>query len=227
MTQNCLICDSATELLDVVDFNKNCEEARGVFLELSGLPIYYSICNSCNFTSCETTFTWSEQEFIEKIYNDEYKKIDPDYISARPLNNAKFINEMFAESQEKIRHLDYGGGNGVLSGHLRDHGWNSISYDPFHEKYPSLDTLGQFDLITAFEVFEHVPNPNQLMNNLDRLLTKNGLIIFSTLISDNHLKKGSRINWWYCSPRNGHVSLFSNRSLHLIAKKYAFNFEIH
>jgi hypothetical protein len=32
----CPVCRGATDLFDVVDFNKNCEEARGVYLPLSG-----------------------------------------------------------------------------------------------------------------------------------------------------------------------------------------------
>lgn len=37
----CPICNTACTPLDVVDFNKSCEEARGKFLQLSGIAVYY------------------------------------------------------------------------------------------------------------------------------------------------------------------------------------------
>lgn len=224
LQKECLICGSDTQLLDVVDFNKSCEEQRGVFLGLSGFPVYYSICNQCSFTRCDTLNSWSEKEFIDFIYNDDYIKIDPDYVSSRPLSNAQLIQNLFASSQDQIRHLDYGGGNGVLSNHLREQGWNSESYDPFPANSVRLEEMGRFNLITAFEVFEHVPDPNTLMHQLNRLLDEEGLIVFSTLVSDQHLSPNHRINWWYCSPRNGHVSLFSSRSLMALAGKNAYHF---
>jgi 2-polyprenyl-3-methyl-5-hydroxy-6-metoxy-1,4-benzoquinol methylase len=84
--------------------------------------------------------------------------------------------------------------------------------------------LGKFDLITAFEVFEHVPDVLQLVSNLSALLAPDGLVLFSTMVSDGQLKRGERINWWYAAPRNGHISLFSKTSLILLGAKEGFNF---
>jgi hypothetical protein len=35
--------------------------------------------------------------------------------------------------------------------------------------------------------------------------------MFSTLLSDGNIKLGQKLTWWYASPRNGHISLFSRR----------------
>ena len=41
--------------------------------------------------------------------------------------------------------------------------------------------------------------------------------MFSTLLSDGHIQKNQRLDWWYAAPRNGHISLFSKTSLtHLV-----------
>ena len=37
----CQICGGIAKPLDVVDFNKSCEERRGLFLRLSGIAVYY------------------------------------------------------------------------------------------------------------------------------------------------------------------------------------------
>ena len=80
--------------------------------------------------------------------------------------------------KQSIRHLDYGGGSGKLSEILRDNKWNSSTFEVFGKK--DVVEGKKFDLITCFEVFEHVPNPNALIINLKSLLDHPGMVIFST-----------------------------------------------
>jgi SAM-dependent methyltransferase len=203
-----------------VDFNKSCEEARGKFLLLAGIPVYYALCSKCGFCFTPDLATWKLEEFEERIYNDEYVFVDPDYIEARPRANAAHLVSMFGDRARSIKHLDYGGGNGHLVKLLRESRWQSVSYDPFVDRNVRLGNLGKFDLITAFEVFEHVPDVQDLMSNLCSLLSPNGLVLFSTLISDGNIHPNQRISWWYASPRNGHISLFSRKSLEILAQNY-------
>lgn len=220
----CPICHEKCQLLDVVDFNKSCEEPKGKFLSLSGTPIYYTSCGNCGFCFTPEIYEWSLDEFAEKIYNNQYIFVDPEYSETRPLANASALQTMFNGSPPSARHLDYGGGNGILVDVLRASGWNSISYDPFVNRDICIDQLGQFDLITAFEVFEHVPDIHQLMTHLHSLLSPNGIVLFSTLLSDGNIRPNERLSWWYASPRNGHISLFSRHSLVLLAQDNRFNF---
>jgi SAM-dependent methyltransferase len=220
----CPVCGGVCSLLDVVDLNKSCEEARGKFLSRSGIPVHYMLCSDCSFCFAPEIMTWPLAKFKEKIYNDEYVLVDPDYVEARPRANATNLISMFGDRGQTIRHLDYGGGEGLLVKLLRDSNWQSTSYDPFVNKDVDLEQIGKFDLITAFEVFEHVPNVQELMSNLCSLLTPGGLVLFSTLLLDGNIYSHQRINWWYASPRNGHISLFSKKSLDIIAKQRGFNF---
>jgi 2-polyprenyl-3-methyl-5-hydroxy-6-metoxy-1,4-benzoquinol methylase len=84
--------------------------------------------------------------------------------------------------------------------------------------------LGKFDLITAFEVFEHVPDVDMLMSDLRALLAPGGIVLFSTLLSDGQILQNRRLDWWYASPRNGHISLFSRASLVLLAKRHGYTY---
>jgi 2-polyprenyl-3-methyl-5-hydroxy-6-metoxy-1,4-benzoquinol methylase len=77
----------------------------------------------------------------------------------------------------------------------------------------SLQDLGQFDLVTAYEVFEHVPDVRRLIADLAALLNPDGVVLFSTLLSDGDVSKWRPLSWWYAAPRNGHISLFSAKSL--------------
>jgi SAM-dependent methyltransferase len=106
---------------------------------------------------------------------------------------------------------------------LRESHWNSTSYDPFVDKNRTLCELGKFELVTAFEVFEHVPDVQKLMYELRALIAPRGLVLFSTLLSDGSLDSRQRITWWYASPRNGHISLYSRKSLAILAQKNSFN----
>lgn len=220
----CPVCGGAVSLHDVVDFNKSCEEARGVFLPMAGVPVYYALCGGCGFCFAPELYGWSLQDFSAHIYNDDYKLVDPDYADARPRANAAVLVSAFGAQGGNIRHLDYGGGNGMLSGLMGEAGFASTSYDPFVNTGVDPHSLGEFDLITAFEVFEHVPDITSLMVNLSVLRKDNGVILFSTLASDGQVAQHKRLDWWYASPRNGHISLFSKASLAHLAAKFGFSF---
>lgn len=221
---SCPICGAACSLLDVVDFNKSCEESRGKFLPLSGIPIYYALCDDCDFCFAPEFSAWTLSDFENKIYNAEYVQVDPDYLDARPRAAAENLISTLGEQGTTLRHLDYGGGNGLLSGLLVTSGWNSTSYDPLVNKGIAVQSLGRFDLITAYEVFEHVPDVADLMLDLSSLLEPEGVVLFSTLLSDGQFNFNERLSWWYAAPRNGHISLFSRHSIAILAQKYGFNF---
>jgi SAM-dependent methyltransferase len=133
------------------------------------------------------------------------------------------LAKTFAGAEEGIRHLDFGGGSGLLSAILLDAGWQSASYDPFVDDDLRLDDFGKFDLITSFEVFEHVPNPRKLASDLASMLDDNGLLLFSTLLTDGNIVPGAPLRWWYASPRNGHISLCSRQSLVDLGARKASN----
>jgi SAM-dependent methyltransferase len=217
----CPVCSANCTLLDPVDFNKSCNSHP---LGLSGVPVTYAICQGCGFCFAPEICAWSLKEFEEKIYNDDYVAVDPGYIEGRPKANATMLRAGFGNLHPALRHLDYGGGNGTLSRLLREIDWPSTSYDPFVDRDLRIETLGKFDLITAFEVFEHVPDVWALMANLKKLMSPDSVLLFSTLTSDGHIQAGQQLTWWYASPRNGHISLFSTRSLALLAQSHGLHF---
>lgn len=224
MDSRCPVCDGPTEMLDVVDFNKSCEELRGKFLPLSGRAVYYHRCSNCFFSHAPEFRNWPDDKFLRDIYNEEYLDVDPDYERVRPRGNVDYIKSLFDKEKQEIKHLDYGGGNGRLCELLRGEGWNSISYDPFPKNDVDLATVGKFNFITAFEVFEHVPDIDRMMRNMEKLMSSRCLVIFSTLLSDGNIKSNERLTWWYASPRNGHISLFSSKSLAVLAEKNGLTF---
>ncbi|MFA9439897.1 class I SAM-dependent methyltransferase [Uliginosibacterium sp. sgz301328] len=221
----CPVCEGRSALFDVVDFNKSCEMGDGVPPVPSGIAIYYARCSACDFCFAPDMMAWTKEELSRRVYNDEYHLADPDYLQRRPLINATFLNESFGERvrELQVRHLDFGGGNGLMSAILRERGWRSCSYDPFGGD-STIDPAASFDFVTAFEVFEHSTDPHMLMEDLRRVLRPGGIVFFSTLLNDENIRASSRLTWAYAAPRNGHVSLFSRKSLSVLAQHHGFRF---
>ncbi len=215
----CEICGAPAMFLDAVDFNKSCLEEFGIYLPRSGKIVDYFLCDGCGFCFAPEFQSWTLAEFSEEIYNDDYVNVDPEYVSDRPSGSARDFHRLYGAQLHRIRHLDYGGGSGLMSKILRDHGWDSQSYDPVVEPEKDVAGLGAFNLITAIEVFEHVPDVNALADRLAQLCAPEGAIIFTTFCSDGQIARGKPLSWWYAAPRNGHISLYSQESLSILMRK--------
>jgi len=195
-----------------VDFSKNCAEPKGVFLPLSGIPVYYYRCPACLFIFSTDFDSLSPQDLQRLIYNDDYAVIDPDYLDARPKSIAGLVNQYFAECKTEISILDYGCGTGQTAQHLQALGFTDITnYDPFVAEH-STPPSGTFDLLLCFEVLEHTTTPKSVIAELAQYRKDNGLIVHSTLLQPANIDQ-LKLSWWYAGPRNGHISLFTATSL--------------
>jgi 2-polyprenyl-6-hydroxyphenyl methylase/3-demethylubiquinone-9 3-methyltransferase len=213
----CKICGAPSPLLGVVDFHKSCIEAQGRRLAVSGHPVYYRRCPQCAFVFTNAFDAWDWDAFSEHIYNNDYIVVDPDYVEQRPAGNAHLIANSFSDAKGSIQILDYGGGTGVLAARLRDQGFSATTYDPF-SSFNELPSQ-KFDLISCFEVLEHAPFPEKTVATMVSLLKDPGAILFSTLVQPAEFDSVG-LNWWYASPRNGHVSLYSTQALALLFRPY-------
>ena len=214
----CPVCQGKSEYLGVVDFGKCCNPELST---VTGYPIYYAACKECAFCWAADMYSWPPHRYQKEIYNSDYPKYDPESVNDRPIRGADDLHKIFKDHIHLFNHLDYGSGPGVMSEILSDYGWNTCAYDPFfNDEYPK----GQFDLITLIEVIEHHPNPHKLMAELVSLLKPGGIILFSTMHSDNLLFWNKQLDWWYLSPRNGHVSLYSSLSLNKLADAHGMKY---
>ena len=207
---SCKVCEGPSPLFGVIDFHKSCLEGQGKRLPLSGYPVYYRRCSQCGFAFTNAFDAWSHADFHQYIYNDQYIVVDPDFAALRPTGNARVVAETFQASRTTIKVLDYGGGSGLTADLLRQQGFSATTYDPFSEF--NVMPSERFDLISCFEVMEHVPSPKETVATMVSLLREPGAILFSTLVQPAEFDTIG-LNWWYAGPRNGHVSLYSGLSL--------------
>lgn len=212
-TAVCKCCGKEAVLFDVCDFAKNCMEQSGVYLPLSGVPIYYHKCTSCGFIFTTQFDSLSHDELKDLIYNADYVKVDPEWADARPAKEARLLENSFGEFKQEISVLDYGGGQGQLARNLAAAGFHdTASYDPFHEDQASRPQR-TFNLVVCFEVVEHSPDPAKAFTDMFSFLDpERGLVLFSTLVAPPEIGQ-LKANWWYIGPRNGHVSIHTQESL--------------
>lgn len=220
-SQSCPICENTARIIDSLSFGRSCES--GLYLPSGGLKVDYLYCQTCGFCFAPDLWSWTPDQFKQEIYNDDYAKVDPDYIEKRPRSSADLVEQLFGSAKQDISHLDFGGGNGLLSRLMANRGWTTDSFDPMVDGSHFSKPLGHFDLITAIEVFEHVPDVDVLMHSLRSVSHERTVILFTTLLSDNYIDPKRHLNWWYAAPRNGHISLFSSTSLTILLKKYGFS----
>ena len=125
-----------------------------------------------------------------------YKK-SPRYIS---LNRSKYISDNLKLKGSKV--LDLGCGGGLLCEAMTDSGADVVGIDASlktieiakkhaNEKNLKIDYLNtniesfnykeNFDAVICFELIEHVPNPNELIAQISKLIKPNGKLFLSTI----------------------------------------------
>ena len=207
----CKICAGETSIWGCVDFNKSCEERNGMYLPYTGVAIYYLKCNDCDFLFTPDFDEWTKEDFKDNIYNDDYITVDPEYNGKRSINDAKYFVERLRISKD-LDILDYGAGPAVLGAELNQQGYRVESWDPMWGIEPTWPRGKLFDLVMAWEVMEHTPTPKETLAEIMSYLKPNGAVLLCTLSTG--IMQGKRDpTFWYLSPRNGHVCMYSDRSL--------------
>ena len=192
------------------------------------VDIAYYRCCACGFTFTNAFDKWTPQDFRDHIYNDDYLLTDPPFAEERPLRNARLVAGLWHCEKGSTAVLDYGGGNGRFADVMNQCGIVCESMDVFHRT--DEPTRGSYDLVTCFEVIEHVPHGDQAdwLAGLRRFVGPAGRVLMSTLVLDRDAVVGHH----YIAPRNGHISIHSGRSIRTLAEKsglevYSINQEMH
>lgn len=83
---------------------------------------------------------------------------------------------------------------------------------------------GSYDVITLFEVVEHLKDPLQLFKECHRMLSSGGIVIVKTGNTDSLTARMLRNRWEYfdMTLHGGHISFFNPYSLELLAHRCGF-----
>jgi len=204
MGVKCKICDTATNLFST-------KKVLGKY------DVGYYRCPNCNFIQTE------EPYWLEEAYNNAITQLDiglvyrNEYLT--PLVST--LVKLFFQPGSKF--IDYGGGYGLFVRMMRDRGFDFYRQDIYcdnlfakHFDISDLPAGSKFDMVTAFEVFEHLNDP---ISETAKMLSYSDTILFTTELQPTDANALN--NWWYFTPETGqHISLYSLRSLSKIAERF-------
>jgi hypothetical protein len=195
----------------------NVSEGFASALLLSKYQVNYFRCGSCRFIQTETPY------WLEEAYSEAISTLDVG-VMLRNLQNtgvtSAVISLLFPRG---IRFLDYAGGYGTMVRLMRDRGFDYYWSDRYaknlyargFEHVPG----SRYDLLTAYEVLEHLPQP---LDDIAQMLDLADNVLVSTEIVPEPAPAPP--HWWYYAVKGGqHISFYTAESL----QKIASHFQVH
>jgi len=197
-------------------------------LILNKHKINYFLCPSCDFLQTEKPY-WLDQAYDNAITSTDIGLVNRNIVYSNLVEY--IINQNFKNSR---KFLDFAGGYGMFTRLMRDKGFNFYHHDDFcnnlFAQHFTLNDLPsnkrKFELITAFELMEHLENPYDTLNKIFALT--NNFLFSTELIPNTDIDK-----WWYLGTEHGqHISFYTPKSLQIIATKfnkkvYSYNNYLH
>lgn len=177
----------------------------------------------------DTGFIQTEEAYwLEEAYSSAITKLDVGLAARNEQLRNQIAPILIKNFDENGLFLDYAGGYGLFTRLMRDKGFNFYHTDPYCKnlfaEFFDLEDLpeGQkFELLTAFEVFEHLPNPVFEIEKMSKFADN---ILFSTVLVPK-TPLNSVDDWWYFIPETGqHIALYTEKSLSVLGEKFGYRF---
>lgn len=172
----------------------------------------------------------------------EYAEVeDPEYLAQRESRRLTFDRELDAIEavQSKGELLDVGCYTGFFLECARDRGWRvrgvepsrwaarhaveELGLDVFNGTIEQFETDHTFDVITMWDVLEHVPNPVEVLARLRRLQRPDGLLVFATHNLDTAVARV--LGRHFPLFMEMHTVHFNNRTLHMLLDKAGYRLD--
>lgn len=192
-------------------------EQRPYFQEtvLRKYRVDYFYCDTCGLLQTEKPY-WLDEAYKSAIVCADTGLVERNMVLSKLLSCA-----LFFLCDKKGKYLDLGGGYGVLTRLLRDIGFDVYWSDPycknlFAQGFEASTTSPPFEVVTAFEVLEHIHDPLEF---LQTSLKETGAstIIFSTELFDMYPPKPN--SWHYYAFNAGqHISFYQLKTLTHLAE---------
>ncbi len=200
---NCKICNQGTAVI-------------GAGLVLGRYHTEYLRCSHCGFVQTDEP-VWLPEAYSNAITGSDLGLVRRNLTLATVCSS--MIPVLFPEGR---RFVDYGGGYGLFVRLMRDAGFDFVRYDPLCQNLfaqgldAEIPNHPEYDLVTAFEVFEHLASP---LADIAMMLKFGRSIFFSTeLIAPS---PPSVDTWPYYGLEHGqHIAFYSLRTLQIIADTF-------
>ena len=206
----CNICQSKTRFLFTAKVLKTHD-------------VSYFKCEECGFAQTEAPY------WLEEAYKDPVSIYDVGMVQRGLLWKPALERLIKTYFDSNAQFIDYGGGTGLLVRLMRDAGFDYYNYDPYSKNLFArgfdiencLKRGEKFELLTAFEVFEHVEFPLQ---SVKTMFTLSDSILFTTLLQPTDEQQLSPEKWSYFATFTGqHISFYTLDSLRKVASEFGCN----
>lgn len=204
---NCKICSATATPV----FNKRI---------LFKYEVAYYQCSACGFLFTE------EPYWLNEAYDETIKGIRDVGMVQRNLQVADLTERLIVRYlNPKGTFIDYGAGTGLLVRIMRDRGFDFFYDDPYarnifarcFEATKQSESAVRYELLTAFEVYEHSANP---LEDVQRMLAYSDSILFTTELQPKSAEQLE--GWFYLFPDAGqHVAFHTLESLRNLAGLFA------
>jgi hypothetical protein len=169
--------------------------------------VEYFRCGTCGFIQTQQP-TWLHEAYSEAIAASDIGLVGRNFFLAGITHSVLSLC-----SNPGGRFLDFGGGYGLFVRLMRDRGFDFRWDDPFCQNLLArgfeADPADHFEVLTAFEVFEHLPDP---VPSVESMAARADSIFFSTELQPPGPPKPE--GWGYYSLESGqHVALYTREAL--------------
>lgn len=178
----------------------------------------YYYCDHCGFLQTE------EPYWLEEAYKNPINVTDTGIISRNIGSSQITAIIIYFLFNKQGKFLDFAGGYGIFTRLMRDIGFGFRWYDPYSTNLLARglelkDENSKFDLVTAFEAFEHFVEP---IKNIEKMLQFSDNIFFSTELLPSPIPRPEE--WWYYGLEHGQrISFYSLKTLNHLAQRYNMN----
>ena len=177
--------------------------------------VRYYRCDTCGFVQTEHPY------WLDEAYGTALIAADVG-VAQRNIELAAITQAVIQQFfRADARFLDYGGGYGLFVRLMRDRGFDFRWHDRYAQNLLSrgfeaeADADG-FELVTAFEVLEHLVDP--VPEVADMLRRGSSLLCTTRVLPPSNPKPNE---WWYYALSGGqHVSLFTLDALRRLAARF-------
>lgn len=191
-------------------------------------------CNKCKLIYVQPRI---EGQFITEAYKESTDELYVSQAKSREKTFRSYLQLVNKYAPAKGKILDIGAAAGFFLKVARDEGWDicglelsrwlcDYGNDNFNLNikngllkdihYPS----NHFDVITMWDVLEHMPDPLSELREINRILKPDGILIINYPDIGTALAKISGKKWWFLL--SGHLYYFDRNSISKLLKKCGF-----
>lgn len=97
---------------------------------------------------------------------------------------------------------------------------NELGLDIRNVSFYDLTEISAYDIVTMWDVLEHIDNPERFIRKTHSVLKDNGIVVIKVPRGDAIIAKLLGKNWWHLGP--GHVNYFSISTISRLLTKSGF-----